>query len=163
MIPNSTIVSKQRWSQESCVVVIRVGRGKVSRNRRCTGTHATSLFVYITNARHFMHNASHPFRLVGQLSRNAYNYWKNVSSNRSFVRRVQSALFWLPTATVLTQVGCTIRAVTGNSMEVRIYPSRPICPPQYNTVRLARERTYLQLPSCSYHYSSSWVSLRSIC
>jgi hypothetical protein len=109
-------------------------------------TRRVYLGTSLTYARHFMHNANHPFRLVGQLSRNAYNYWKNVSSNRSFVRRVQSALFWLPTATVLTQVGCTIRAVTGNSMQVRIHPSHTICPPQHNTARLARERAYLRLP-----------------
>ena len=69
----------------------------------------------------------HPFRLVGQLSRNAYNYWKNVISRQPFVRRVQSALFWLPTMTVFTQVGCTIRAVTGNSMQVRTHP-QSLCP-----------------------------------
>jgi hypothetical protein len=66
-----------------------------------------------------MHNSSHPFRLVGQLSRNAYNHWKNVSSKRPLVRRVRSVLFWLPTIVVFTQVGCTMRAVTGNSMQVR--------------------------------------------
>lgn len=61
-----------------------------------------------------MHNPSYPFRL-----RNAYNYWKTVSSTRPFVRRVGSVLFWLPTIVVFTQVGCTMRAVTGNSMQVR--------------------------------------------
>ena len=130
--------------------------------------HATSLFGYITYARQFyafMHNASHPFRLVGRLSRNAYNYWKNVSSNRYFVRRVQSALFWLPTATVLTQVGCTIRAVTGNSMQVRIRPSHSICPPQHDTARLARERELISnSPPCSYVTTRlPRFLLRSIC
>ncbi|KAF8505955.1 peptidase S24/S26A/S26B/S26C [Russula emetica] len=74
-----------------------------------------------------MHNASHPFRLVGQLSRNAYDYWKNVSSNRPIVRRVRSVLIWLPTIVVFTQVGCTMRAVTGNSMQPTLNPdlSRP--------------------------------------
>jgi hypothetical protein len=80
-----------------------------------------------------MHNPSHPFRL-----RNAYNYWKTVSSNRPFVRRVGSVLFWLPTMVVFTQVGCTMRAVTGNSMQVRsrsyykqyhsfMHPSSSLC------------------------------------
>lgn len=79
-------------------------------------------------ARHFMHNPSHPFRrLFGRLSRDAYNYWKDVSSKQPFVRQAQSALFWLPTITVFTHVGCTIRAVTGNSMQVRIHPIHFIC------------------------------------
>ena len=82
----------------------------------------------------------HPFRLVGQLSRNAYNYWKNVISRQPFVRRVQSALFWLPTMTVFTQVGCTIRAVTGNSMQVRIHPPVSATIPIYYSCPLPRFR-----------------------
>jgi hypothetical protein len=59
-----------------------------------------------------MHNATHPFR-------NAYKRWKDVTSKRPLVRRVQWVLFWLPTFAVFTEVGCTVRAVTGNSMQVR--------------------------------------------
>jgi hypothetical protein len=86
-----------------------------------------------------MHHPSHPFRLIGQLSRSAYNYWKNVTSRQPLVRRVQSALFWLPTMTVFTQVGCTIRAVTGNSMQVRIplsVPRYPFISPLLHTLSL---------------------------
>ncbi|KAH9977586.1 peptidase S24/S26A/S26B/S26C [Lactifluus volemus] len=45
-----------------------------------------------------MHNASHLFR------------------------RVQSVLFWLPTLTVFTQIGLTVRMVTGNSMQPTLNP-----------------------------------------
>jgi len=62
-----------------------------------------------------MHNATHPFR-------NAYKHWKDVTSRRPLVRRVQWVLFWLPTFTVFTQVGCTVRAVTGNSMQPTLNP-----------------------------------------
>lgn len=81
-----------------------------------------------------MHNPSHSFRLVGQLSRNAYNHWKNDYSKRPLVRRVRSVLIWLPTIVVFTQVGYTMRAVTGNSMQVRsfvrhnTYRDFPFCP-----------------------------------
>ncbi|KAH9998428.1 peptidase S24/S26A/S26B/S26C [Russula vinacea] len=86
----------------------------------------------------------HPFRLVGQLSRNAYNYWKNVISRQPFVRRVQSALFWLPTMTVFTQVGCTIRAVTGNSMQPTLNPdlSRPRDVALFNRWSVVIKRRY---------------------
>ncbi|KAI0000070.1 peptidase S24/S26A/S26B/S26C [Russula vinacea] len=86
----------------------------------------------------------HPFRLVGQLSRNAYNYWKNVTSKQPFVRRVQSALFWLPTMTVFTQVGCTIRAVTGNSMQPTLNPdlSRPRDVALFNRWSVVIKRRY---------------------
>jgi hypothetical protein len=66
-----------------------------------------------------MRNTSHhPFLMASKLSRNAYRYWKNVSK-QPLVRRVQSTLLWLPTLAVFTQVGYTLRAVTGNSMQVR--------------------------------------------
>jgi len=73
-----------------------------------------------------MRNTGHPFLLIGKLSRNAYKYWKNVS-RQPLVRRVRSTLLWLPTLAVFTQVGYTIRSVTGNSMQVRkhIRPSNP--------------------------------------
>ena len=69
----------------------------------------------------YMHNPSHSFRLVGQLSRNAYNHWKNEYSKRPFVRRVGLVLIWLPTIVYFTQVGYTVRAVSGNSMQVRSF------------------------------------------
>jgi len=73
-----------------------------------------------------MRNTGHPFLLIGKLSHNAYKYWKNVS-RQPLVRRVRSTLIWLPTLTVFTQVGYTIRAVTGNSMQPTLNPdlSRP--------------------------------------
>ncbi|KAF8484569.1 peptidase S24/S26A/S26B/S26C [Russula ochroleuca] len=91
-----------------------------------------------------MHHPSHPFGLVGRWSRNAYNYWKNVSSRQPLVRRVQSALFWLPTMTVFTQVGCTIRAVTGNSMQPTLNPdlSRPRDVAIFNRWSIVIKRRY---------------------
>jgi len=72
-----------------------------------------------------MRYTSHPFLLVGKLSRNAYIYWKT-ASRQPLVRRVRSTLIWLPTLAVFTQVGYTIRAVTGNSMQVRkTHPNPP--------------------------------------
>src|SRR6266851_1792510 len=76
-----------------------------------------------------MRNASHPFLLASKLlSRNAYKYWKALS-RQPLVRRVQSTLIWLPTLTVFAQVGYTIRAVTGNSMQVRSTHSPTATPP----------------------------------
>ena len=100
-----------------------------------------------------MHHSSHPFRLVGQLSRNAYNYWKNVSSKRPFVRRVRSALFWLPTVTVFTQVGCTIRAVTGNSMQVRVHPIPPSATSGEGEGNETIPNSQLALPHAHFIYS----------
>jgi hypothetical protein len=75
-----------------------------------------------------MRNASHhPFLLASKLSRNAYRYWKNVS-RQPVVRRVQSTLIWLPTLTIFTQIGSTIRAVTGNSMQVRTHTIHKAAP-----------------------------------
>lgn len=72
-----------------------------------------------------MRNTSHhPFLLASKLSRNAYRYWKTVSK-QPLVRRVQSTLLWLPTLTVFTQVGYTVRAVAGNSMQVRTRTHSP--------------------------------------
>ncbi|KAI9513200.1 peptidase S24/S26A/S26B/S26C [Russula earlei] len=92
-----------------------------------------------------MHNPGRPFRLVGQLSRNVYDYWKAASSTtRPFVRRVQSALYWLPTLIVFTQVGCTVRTVTGNSMQPTLNPdlSRPRDVAIFNRWSVVIERRY---------------------
>ena len=77
-----------------------------------------------------MRNTGHPFLLVGNLSRNAYKYWKTVS-RQPLVRRVQSTLLWFPTLIVFTQVGYTIRAVTGNSMQVRGHIRTPMTRPLF--------------------------------
>jgi len=60
------------------------------------------------------------------------------------VRRVGSTLLWLPTLTVFTQVGYTIRAVTGNSMQPTLNPdlSRPRDVALFSRWSIVIERRY---------------------
>ena len=66
-----------------------------------------------------MRAAGHPFRNAGRGFPHGgqQSSWKN--RNSPALRWIWSTLFWLPTLTVFTQVGCTVRAETGDSMQVR--------------------------------------------
>ncbi|KAI0254901.1 peptidase S24/S26A/S26B/S26C [Lactifluus subvellereus] len=90
-----------------------------------------------------MLTAGRPVRYASQLSRNAYRYWKNISKKPP-LRQVQSVLFWLPTFIVFTQVGCTVRTVTGNSMQPTLNPdlSRPRDVALFNRWSIVIKRSY---------------------
>ena len=68
-----------------------------------------------------MRAAGHSFRNAARFS-HSQSSWKKKNrfsaTNKPTLRWVWSTLFWLPTFTVLTQVGCTLRTVTGDSMQV---------------------------------------------
>src|SRR6266404_1107452 len=68
-----------------------------------------------------MRAAGHSFRNACRFSHKSPKFSRKAhfSANNPALRWVWSTLFWLPTFTVFTQVGCTIRAVTGDSMQVR--------------------------------------------
>ncbi|KAI0265194.1 peptidase S24/S26A/S26B/S26C [Gloeopeniophorella convolvens] len=75
-----------------------------------------------------MHNnLGRPFRSASQLLRNARKSWRDLTTSTPALRYAQSAAFWLPTAIVFTQVGYTVRAVAGTSMQPTLNPdlSRP--------------------------------------
>ncbi|KAI9467213.1 peptidase S24/S26A/S26B/S26C [Lactarius psammicola] len=77
--------------------------------------------------------AGHSFRNAGRFFHSSPKSswtWRNrfsANNNNPALRWIWSALFWLPTLTVFTQVGCTIRAVTGDSMQPTLNPD-PITP-----------------------------------
>jgi signal peptidase I len=91
------------------------------------------------NAARFAHSHSGPHS----------SSWKNKSrssatNNNPTLRWVWSTLFWLPTLTVFTQVGCTLRAVTGDSMQPTLNPdlSRPRDVALFNRWSIVMKRRY---------------------
>ncbi|KAH9049588.1 peptidase S24/S26A/S26B/S26C [Lactarius hengduanensis] len=96
-----------------------------------------------------MRAAGHSFRNAGRFSHSGPKSswtWKNrfSANNNPALRWVWSTLFWLPTFTVFTQVGCTIRAVTGDSMQPTLNPepSRPRDVALFNRWSVVMNRRY---------------------
>ena len=99
-----------------------------------TRRQARRSFRTLSYSSHSMRAAGHSFRNAGRFAHSSsgpHSSWKNRSNNPA-LRWVWSTLFWLPTLTVFTQVGCTIRAVTGDSMQVRGRTNNSLCLLAYN-------------------------------
>ncbi|KAI9447842.1 peptidase S24/S26A/S26B/S26C [Lactarius indigo] len=91
------------------------------------------------------HSSRNPGRFFHSGTKSSWT-WKNRFSTNSnpALRLIWSTLFWLPTLTVFTQVGCTIRAVTGDSMQPTLNPdlSRPRDVALFNRWSIVMKRRY---------------------